>query len=226
MVPNQETEGEDPGTGTGICRSCTPAQAEHKRILQKGSFKRKEKISDPRRREPRSDFVVNSCFGRRGQGRAGESGLEGGPHPSLFSSSLHPASSGPDRLGEVQKPGRFRPVDPGPARRPLPRSPAAASATTQGHSGCEYRGVRDAKGGERCAPAWAPGPRPPPGRLALPELRAVLCAPRRWAAPAALSAGRGRRDAPAQRGRRHAPVRTGGRLSRCHQGARESGARS
>lgn len=164
---------------------------------------------------------------RERQRRARESGLEGGPHPSPFSSSLHSASPGPNRLGEAQKRGRFRPVPPGSARRPPPRSPAAASATTQGHSGCESRGARDVKKRERCAPGWAPGPQPPSGRLARPELPAVLSAPRRWAAPAALSAGRGRGGMRLPSvGRRHAPVRTGGQLSCCHQGAPESCARS
>lgn len=158
-----------------------------KESSRKGLFSERKDLRPP---APGTAFRLRSKqmfrSARERQGRA----REGGPHPSLFSSSLHPASPGPNRLGEAQKRGRFRPVPPGSARRPPPRSPAAASATTQGHSSCESRGARDVKRPERCARGWAPGPRPRSGRLARPELPAVLSAPRRWAAPAALRAGR------------------------------------
>lgn len=89
--------------------------------------------------------------------------------------------------------------------RPPPRSPAAASATSQGHSRCESGGARDAEGREGRAARWAPGSRPPPGRLARSLARWLA-----WRrAPTVLSARGGwqrsvpsgrRRDAPAQRG--------------------------
>lgn len=75
--------------------------------------------------------------------------------------------------------------------RPPPRSPAAASATSQGHSRCESGGARDAEGREGRAARWAPGSRPPPGRLARSLARSLACLapssdrplrPRRWAA--------------------------------------------
>lgn len=141
---------------------------------------------------------------RERQGRAQEGGLEGGPHPPV-SSSLHPASPGSDRLGEAQEPGRFRPEPPWPpwpARRPPPGSPAAESAISPGHSPLRGpRGPRRERAGATRGGlgAWV-STRAGPPRSATKQ-RAVLSAPRRWAA-AALSAGRagGRRDAPAQRG--------------------------
>lgn len=125
----------------------------------------------PRGREPRSDFVVNSFLSaRERQGRAQECGLEGGPHPPV-SSSLHPASPGSDRLGEAQERGRFCPVPPVPACRRaglrpphLPRRLRSPWVTPR----CESRGARNAKGRERRAAGWAPGPRPSPRRLARP----------------------------------------------------------
>lgn len=163
---------------------------------------------------------------RQRQGRAQECGLEGGPHPPV-SSSLHPASPGSDRPGEAQERGRFRPVPPGPARRPPPRSPAAASAISLGHSPLRFpRGPQREKAGATRGGlgAWASTPAGPPRSPA--KLRAVLSAPRRWAA-AALSAGRagGGLRLPSV-GRRHTLVRTGGQRYRRHEGPRGSGTRS
>lgn len=181
----------------------------------------------PRGREPRSDFVVNSFLSaRERQGRAQECGLEGEPHPPV-SSSLHPASPGSDRLGEAQERGRFCPVPPVPACRPPPRSPAAASAISLGHSPLRVpRGPQRERAGATRGGlgAWASTLAAPPRSPA--KLRAVLSAPRRWAA-AALGAGRagGGMRLPSV-GRRHTPVRTGGQRYRRHEGPRGSGTRS
>lgn len=130
--------------------------------------------------------------------RAQECGLESEPHPPI-SSSFHSASRTPPtrrgpETGELP-PGASR------ARRPRLAHLPRRSRSPPVHSRCQSPGARNAKGRERRARRAGRLGLEPPGRLGA-KLRAVLSAPRRWAAPA-LCAGRGaggRRDAPAQRG--------------------------
>lgn len=126
---------------------------------------------------------------------------------------IRPAGRGPGT-------GALPPRASRPARRPPPGSPAAVSAISLGHSPLRVsRGpLRERAGATRGGlGAWASTPAGPPRSPA--KLRAVLSAPRRWAA-AALSAGRagGGLRLPSV-GRRHTLVRTGGQRYRRHEGA-------
>lgn len=138
----------------------------------------------------RPDSVVNSCFGGRGRGWGAPGVRPGGWTPTrpglLFASTGIPGT----------RPARERPRNAGAPSPRLPGCPAGLHPahlprrrrSPCGRSRCESRGAGAAKGRERRAAGWAPGPPPLPDYLArslagwLVGLRAVLSAPRLWAA--------------------------------------------